>query len=36
MPDESFTFSYDEKHGIEMDFGRRLLRKVEGGKKASL
>jgi hypothetical protein len=23
MPDESFTFSYDEKHGIEVDFGRR-------------
>jgi hypothetical protein len=23
MPDESFTFSYDEKHGVEMDFGRR-------------
>jgi hypothetical protein len=23
MPDESFTFSYDEKRGVEMDFGRR-------------
>ncbi|HEX2014640.1 MAG TPA: hypothetical protein VLA68_05365 [Nitrososphaera sp.] len=23
MPDESFTFSYDMKHGIELDFGRR-------------
>jgi hypothetical protein len=26
MPDESFTFSYDEKRGIEMDFGRRTKR----------
>ncbi|MGI0005105.1 MAG: hypothetical protein ACREAI_01730 [Nitrososphaera sp.] len=27
MPDESFTFSYDEKRGIEMDFGRRSSRR---------
>ncbi|MER3408054.1 MAG: hypothetical protein C4292_04710 [Nitrososphaera sp.] len=32
MPDESFTFSYDEKHGIEMDFGRRVLKKEKYGK----
>lgn len=23
MPDESFTFSYDVKHGVELDFTRR-------------
>jgi hypothetical protein len=23
MPDESFVFSYDAKHGVELDFGRR-------------
>ncbi|MDQ3976809.1 MAG: hypothetical protein M3264_09825 [Thermoproteota archaeon] len=23
MPDESFIFSYDSKHGVELDFGRR-------------
>ena len=23
MPDESFTFSYDTKRGVELDFGKR-------------
>lgn len=23
MPDEAFTFSYDEKRGVELDFFRR-------------
>ena len=23
MPDESFTFSYDAKRGVELDFGKR-------------
>ncbi|MDQ3807964.1 MAG: hypothetical protein M3298_07325 [Thermoproteota archaeon] len=23
MPDESFIFSYDSRHGVELDFGRR-------------
>lgn len=28
MPDESFTFSYDDRRGIEMDFGRRASKVI--------
>ncbi len=33
MPDESFTFGYDAKRGVEMDFGRRVS--SSGGRKKS-